>query len=265
MKLILVTVLLFTLTGCGLKKRNELIADRVGRQMAEALSCALPTMMNGALTPVVVVGQENIDNILSDLQGRTFNRNSFWTLLSRKTRTRLNLTLNHQLKAPEDILYPGFVLFMENYLSHPGQNYLLKTSQTWVRFVIDSDESRMNQATCENQDTVLKKIDTTRVIPASSVELKLSCKLDNGGRFALTLYKNHLVIHRGELISYSRGEIIRKDSEEDIRITALDPDQQSLEMVLSTKSDRNGERSLYVNFIGKNQSFSGTHRCGRAD
>ncbi len=261
MKILFFALFIFTLTGCGLKKTTDNLADSIGRGMGQALSCMTSTAFNSMFTPVITIRQDNIDRILLDLQGRTFSRNTFWTLLSRKTRIALNLTLNEQLRVPEEILYPGFVLFIENHLKNPGQNYYLKTASHQVRFVIDAEETRINQTECENQDEALKKIDVSKVVPASSLEERITCRMDNGGSFSLSFYTNHILISNGEQNLFSRGEVIRTETENDLKITALDPDEQTLEMVLAKKSNNHGERNLQINFAGKTQTLSGSYFC----
>ncbi len=250
MKNFLLSVILLSLSGCGVRKTSDEMGKALGKGMGEAFACMIPTVVTGTLSPVVVIGQTNIDNILRDLQGRTFNRKTFWTLLSRKTRIGLNLTLNNQMKVPEEILYPGVVLFMENYLKTPGQNYFLRASHS-VRFAVDKDETRMNQTTCENQDEALKEIDVSRVVPASTLEQKLNC-----GNFSVSFYKNHVLLSNDEQNLFSRGEVIRTDSVNELKISALDPDQQTLSLILSKK-----DKILQINFTGKTQTLSGTYRC----
>lgn len=230
--------------------------------MGEALTCAVPVMVSGIFTPKVTISKDSIRNVENEFQGRPFNRNAFWNVLTRDTRTTLNLELKSQTKIPEDMLYKGVVLFFENHLQN-RENYHLRTSTYHVVYVAEGSEAATVKSTCDNQDKSITAIDTDRLIFSTDEEAKLSCYINNGSdNFSLQLYKNHLIIRNGrERAVFVRAEIIRNDDSLEIKIRAMDPDQRSLVLTLSKNMDEFKKRKVALQFYGKTTMFSGNGSC----
>ena len=216
MKIMVTGLILFFLAGCERTSVDE---------KEQALNCSLPGEIKISL--------ETIKAVENEFQGRPFNRNSFWNVLTRETRTTLNLELKAQKNITEDLLYKAAVLFFENRLGK----------------IAPVDEN------CEDKMKALEFINTDRLIFSTPDEEKLTCSFDSGAENVdLHLYKDHVIIWNGnERAVFVRAEIIRHDSL-DIHLTAMDPEQRSLELRLSkTKVD--------LRFNGKTTMISGTGSC----
>lgn len=260
MKLLPLMVLLLGIAACG--DKNSQNQSAANDKEISPLSCAVSSMDT---SPVIKIPQNLIDKILVDFQGRTFNRNAFWNILSRETRLDVNLFLNGELKVPEEILFPGFVLFMENYFDHPGEKYLLRTSKYKIRFDADVDIRSEIKSPCGNQDEALSKIDVSRMIPASSEEMTLSCNVNSlvfSHSFSLRFYKNHLIMNvRDEKFLFSGAEIIRNDGSLTVEINTLDPQGRTLSVKFDKNEDGEKKRQVAIHFFGKTTYFDGSGSC----
>ncbi len=246
--------LLLSIVSCGNKKTDDKKSAEMDKVLAPS-ACVV-----SSLTPVIKVPRPLIDKILVDFQGRPFNRNAFWNIISRQTRLDVNLFLNENLKAPEEVLFPGFVLYMENLFENPGEGFYLRTSKHHIKF--DGEEIK---SPCGFQDDVLSQIDTKRLIPASTEELVMNCRVDSllsSHSFSLRFFKKHLIMKAGEeLFLFSGAEIIRKEDSSGIKIDALDPDQRTLSLRMDQNEDGENKRRVAVHFFGKTTYFDGTGTC----
>lgn len=255
MKIMVSALMLLSLTSCGRSLVNG-IGKGSGKE-TEALNCALP------VTPKIKLSSEIITAVAKEFQGRPFNKNAFWNVLTRETRTSLNLELKAQTKIPEDMLYKGVVLFFENHLLNPSENYHLRTSTFHAVYEGEGSETAKVKTNCVDQDKVLSAIDTDRLIYSTDLEASLSCSINSDLKnVTLHLFKSHLIIwHANERTVFSRGEIIRSADELDVKIKAMDPDQRSLELKLSKNVDELKARKVALQFYGKTTMISGTGSC----
>ena len=254
MKSIVVLTLLITISACGVRKTSE----NVVKKNSDSLVCSTPDA-------VIKVDQEIVDKIMIDLQDRPFHRNSFWNIISRENRLAINLALMSNPSLPEEIVYRGFVMFMENYVNNPDKNYSLKTSHYSVRFVIHEELDAETQATCGQTEKALEKIDISRLIPAASEEQRLRCVVDSSFAkhdLGIRLFRNHLIIEtERETTLFAGAEIIRNEENPEIRITALDPKQRMLTLKLEKNEDQEKKRKVAIRFSGKTTSLEGNGTC----
>jgi hypothetical protein len=258
MKTVLILSALLAFASCG-KKANE-DSEKAVEENSEKLLCATSLSSNKIIPPKVKLSREVIDKVEAEFQGRPFNRAAFWNVLSREARLPLNIELASYVDVPEDVLYRAVVLYFENHLNAPNEDLVYRNSSTEVYIMDASKTNNSLRVNCEDPKTSIAGIEISKVIFASTQLLDQTCRV-NGTTFQLSIYDEHVILKIGnELTGFSRAEIIRAKDENNYRLTALNPDQRSLELTLSKDEDEMQKRRISLRYSGQN-SIYGSGSC----
>jgi hypothetical protein len=254
MKMAFLILTLVTLSACGGKKSS---ADKnpVTIVTDDQLTCDLGDV--GQSAPKIKIEKEILAAVLGDLQGRPYSREEIWERLGRSTRLKLNLALNARIKnLPEEVVYKGVSLFIEQQLQNPGQSFYFRTKASEIIF--HSEQVTIPGGDCKDQEANIAAVNISKVIRKSRLEKTLDCYGPHM-HVEVSLFADAVIFRKYfDVYSFAGGELVRTDSNGQIKLKGLAPDQSTLRATIFPGN------SLEIEFTGTSDSITGTAMCDQA-
>lgn len=243
----LMVALIISLASCGARKTD----GSSGKTSGESLKCEVPATVTGSVS----IDQKQIETVRSELHGREFSKDAFWSRLSRETRLSLNLAINKQIgNSSEELIYKGVALFFENIEKNGKESFEINAEGKRIVIVNDGDSSAPVRGGCQENQKELAKIDTKKVIHESTLQRKLQCDV-SGTNLELRVYQNHIVsVLENTIIGFSGAEAIRTENGDDISVDALNSAGETMKLNL-------GWTAIDIRLFGKTRSLVGTGKC----